>query len=120
VFANHLQTGGCADDMQSRNNSMRDFKNWASQFSRPQLVAGDYNADPDQIDATSGMAPNFNDSWFAVGTGSRFTAFVPNPTMKLDYWHSDASGAIQPLTSWVLFGASGSDHYPVHATFQIP
>jgi endonuclease/exonuclease/phosphatase family metal-dependent hydrolase len=121
IFAMHLQTGSCSDVMQARNNSMRDFKAWAGQFSRPQLVAGDFNADPDQIDTSSGMSPNFVDSWSVVGAGSRFTAFAPTPTMKIDYWFSDASGAIQPVTSAVLSGPqSVSDHYPIQATFVIP
>ena len=121
VFAMHLQTGSCTSAAQARNNSMRDFKAWAGQFSTPQLVAGDFNADPDQIDTSSGMAPNFADSWPAVGTGSRFTAFGPNPSMKIDYWFSDASGAIQPISSAVLNAPqSVSDHYPIQATFLIP
>jgi endonuclease/exonuclease/phosphatase family metal-dependent hydrolase len=121
VFAMHLQTGSCTDVATARYNSMRDFKAWAGQFSTPQLVAGDFNADPDQIDTTPGMSPNFLDSWSAVGTGSRFTAFAPTPTMKIDYWFSDASGAIQPVTSAVLNAPqSVSDHYPVQATFVIP
>jgi endonuclease/exonuclease/phosphatase family metal-dependent hydrolase len=120
VFAMHLQTGGCQNDAQSRYNSMSDFKGWAGQFSAPQLVAGDFNADPDQIDTTSGMSPNFNDSWFAVGTGSRFTSFSPNPTMKIDYWFSDAGGRVQPVTSSVVLAPqSVSDHFPVQATFLV-
>jgi endonuclease/exonuclease/phosphatase family metal-dependent hydrolase len=121
IFAMHLQTGSCTSAAQARYNSMRDFKNWAGQFSRPQLVAGDFNADPDQIDTSSGMTPNFADSWPAAGSGSRFTAFGPNPTMKIDYWFSDASGAIQPISSTVLNAPqSVSDHYPIQATFLIP
>jgi endonuclease/exonuclease/phosphatase family metal-dependent hydrolase len=121
VFATHLQTGGCTNDMQSRDNSMGDLKAWAGQFSTPQLAAGDFNADPDQIDTTSGMSPNFVDSWFVVGTGSRFTAFAPTPTMKIDYWFSDASGAIQPVASAVLNAPQTvSDHYPIQATFVVP
>jgi endonuclease/exonuclease/phosphatase family metal-dependent hydrolase len=120
IFAMHLQTGSCASAAQARYNSMRDFKNWAGQFSKPQLVAGDFNADPDQIDTSSGMAPNFADSWPAVGTGSRFTAFGPNPSMKIDYWFSDASGGIQPISSAVLNAPqSVSDHFPIQATFLI-
>jgi endonuclease/exonuclease/phosphatase family metal-dependent hydrolase len=121
IFAMHLQTGSCTSAGQARNNSMRDFKAWARQFSTPQLVAGDFNADPDQIDSSSGMAPNFADSWPAVGSGSRFTAFGPNPMMKIDYWFSDASGVIQPVSSAVMNAPqSVSDHYPIQATFLIP
>jgi endonuclease/exonuclease/phosphatase family metal-dependent hydrolase len=120
VFTTHLQTGGCANDQQSRYNSIRDLKAWASNFSQPQLVAGDFNADPDQIDSSSGMPPNFLDSWSAVGSGSRFTAFAPSPTMKLDYWFSDAGGRAQPAQSYVVSGSqSVSDHYPLQATFVI-
>jgi endonuclease/exonuclease/phosphatase family metal-dependent hydrolase len=120
VFTTHLQTGGCANDMQSRYNSIRDLKAWAGNFSQPQLVAGDFNADPDQIDSSSGMPPNFVDSWSAVGTGSRFTAFSPTPTMKLDYWFSDAGGRAQPTQSYVVNGPqSVSDHFPIQATFVI-
>jgi len=119
VFAMHLQTGGCANDAQSRYNSMRDFKGWASNFSQPHLVAGDFNADPDQIDTGSGMSPNFNDSWSAVGQGSRFTAFLPSPNMKIDYWFSDAGGRAQPTDSAVVQGQWLSDHLPLRATFSI-
>ena len=72
------------------------LKEWAAGASTPQLVAGDFNADMDQIDTTAGMAPNFVDSWPLVGSGPGLTAFVPGPTMKLDYWFSDASGAAYP------------------------
>ena len=48
------------------------------------------------------------------------TAFAPNPTMKIDYWFSDASGRAQAISSAVLNGAqSVSDHYPIQATFVI-
>ena len=120
VFATHLQTGGCTNDAQSRYNSMQDLKSWAGNYSAPQLAAGDFNADPDQVDSSSGMSPYFVDSWSVAGTGSRFTAFVPNPTMKLDYWFSDASGrataqtcVVNTSTGWV------SVHMPLHATFLV-
>lgn len=120
IFTTHLQTGGCTNDAQSRYNSMSDLKAWASQYSAPQLVAGDFNADPDQIDTTSGMSPNFVDSWFVAGQGSRFTAFVPTPTMKIDYWFSDASGRAAAQTSVVNTGTgSVSDHMPLEATFVV-
>jgi endonuclease/exonuclease/phosphatase family metal-dependent hydrolase len=120
VFATHLQTGGCSNDAQLRYASMRDLKGWASQYSAPQIAAGDFNADPDQIDTTSGMSPNFVDSWFVAGQGGRFTSFVPNPTMKIDYWFSDASMRALPISSVVNSGTgSVSDHYPVEATFLV-
>jgi endonuclease/exonuclease/phosphatase family metal-dependent hydrolase len=120
VFTTHLQTGGCSNDAQARYSSMHDFKAWSSQYSAPQIVAGDFNADADQIDTTSGMSPNFVDSWPLVGVGSRFTALLPNPTMKIDYWFSDASGRATAATSIVNTGTgSESDHYPLEATFVV-
>jgi len=120
VFATHLQTGGCGADAPSRYNAMRDLKGWASNYSVPQIAAGDFNADPDQIDTPSGMSPNFVDSWFVAGQGQRFTEAYPNPTMKLDYWFSDASGRATAQTSVVNLGTNGlSDHYPVEATFIV-
>jgi endonuclease/exonuclease/phosphatase family metal-dependent hydrolase len=120
VFANHLQTGGCGNDAQLRYNSMRDFKSWASNYPAPQLVAGDFNADPDQIDTPQGMSPNFVDSWFVAGQGSRYTSFYPNPTMKIDYWFSDASGRATAQSSFVNSATGGvSDHLPVEATFLV-
>jgi endonuclease/exonuclease/phosphatase family metal-dependent hydrolase len=120
VFTTHLQTGGCTNDQEARYNSMRDLKAWAANFSQPQLLAGDFNADPDQIDSSSGMSPAFVDSWFVVGSGTRFTAFTPNPSMKLDYWFSDAGGRAQPVQSYVVNGPQSiSDHDPLQATFII-
>jgi endonuclease/exonuclease/phosphatase family metal-dependent hydrolase len=120
VFVTHLQTGNCTDVQQARFNSMSNLKSWALNYSQPQIVAGDFNADANQIDTTLGMLPNFVDSWSIVGSGRGFTAFVPSPTMKLDYWFSDAGGRAQPTsTSVVTSTGSESDHYPVRATFVI-
>jgi endonuclease/exonuclease/phosphatase family metal-dependent hydrolase len=120
VFATHLQTGGCADDAQSRYNSMAMLRTWASGFSTPQLVAGDFNADMNQIDTPQGMLGAFVDSWAVVGSGPGFTCATPDPTMKLDYWFADPSGTAQPLSSSVVTSTGMvSDHYPVAAMFQI-
>jgi endonuclease/exonuclease/phosphatase family metal-dependent hydrolase len=120
IFTTHLQTGGCTNDAQSRYNSMRDLKAWASQYSAPQLVAGDFNADADQIDTTSGMSPNFVDSWPLAGSGYQFSGLLPNPTMKIDYWFSDASMRATPVTSIINTGTGTvSDHFPVEATFLV-
>lgn len=115
VFGVHLQP----DYPSARNASMSVLKEWAAGYSTPQLVAGDFNADMDQIDTTSGMAPNFVDSWDLVGSGAGFTAFVPSPTMKLDYWFSDASGGAVPEWTYVNTGTWASDHYPVVAQYRI-
>ena len=120
VFAMHLQTGSCTDVRQARFNSMSQLKAWAANYSGPQIVAGDFNADMDQIDTTQGMLPNFLDSWPIVGSGNGFTALIPGPTMKLDYWFSDSGGGAVP-TSTAVVTATGSvsDHYPVQATFVV-
>jgi hypothetical protein len=66
------------------------------------------------------MLPNFIDSWSQVGSGNGFTAFVPNPTMKLDYWLEDNGGKAQPNWSSVITGSGGiSDHYAVQTSFRI-
>ncbi len=116
VFGTHLQVGNAA----ARNASMAVLKQWASASAAPQLAAGDFNADMDQIDTTSGMAPNFVDSWALVGSGAGFTYPVPGPTMKLDYWFADASGRAVPQWTYVHTGTgSVSDHYPVFAQYRI-
>jgi endonuclease/exonuclease/phosphatase family metal-dependent hydrolase len=119
VFNVHLQTGGCTDVATARYKSMSLIKTWAATHSTPQIVAGDFNADPDQIDTTQGMRPNFVETWRLVGTGSRYTALGSNPTMKLDYWFTDASLKAQPLASEVIDCGSISDHRAVRATFLI-
>ena len=120
VFNAHLQTGSCSNVTQQRYSSMSILKNWASNYSTPQLVGGDFNADPDQIMSSQGMSPNFIDSWAAVGAGAGYTFSGPSPTMKLDYLMFDRSGTAQPLaTSVVTSTGSNSDHYPVRTTFRI-
>jgi endonuclease/exonuclease/phosphatase family metal-dependent hydrolase len=120
VFALHLQTGGCSNAAQARYNSMASFKQWASQYSAPQIVGGDFNADPDQIASAAGMSGNFVDSWSVVGSGRGLTSFTPAPTMKLDYLFADASAKAQPLWSNVVTTTGTvSDHYPLAAAFVI-
>jgi endonuclease/exonuclease/phosphatase family metal-dependent hydrolase len=136
VFALHLQTGGCENDAQSRYNSLAMFKTWASGNSVPQIVGGDYNATPDQIDTTQGMLPNFVDTWSVVGSGQGLTwpsvgaltaPFVhagvtsPVPIYKIDYLFTDSSETAQPISTEVVTSASGavSDHYPVFTMFRI-
>jgi endonuclease/exonuclease/phosphatase family metal-dependent hydrolase len=120
VFNTHLQTGGCADDAASRYHSMSLIKSWAANYSKPQILSGDFNADPDQIDTTQGMLPNFVDTWSLVGSGSKYTALGPNPTMKLDYWFTDASMTAQPQASEVVTSTGSlSDHRPLRTTFLV-
>jgi|SRR4051812_32997050 endonuclease/exonuclease/phosphatase family metal-dependent hydrolase len=120
IFTTHLQTGGCSNDAQARYNSMTQLKSWAGNYSRPQIVAGDFNADMNQIDTTLGMLPDFVDSWATIGSGRGFSAFTPTPTMKLDYWFSDAGGGAVP-TSTAVVSSTGttSDHCPLRATFVV-
>jgi endonuclease/exonuclease/phosphatase family metal-dependent hydrolase len=114
VMGTHLQVSNAT----ARYNSMAYLKNWASNFPAPQLVAGDFNADPDQIDV--GMLPNFTDSWFAVNATRGLTCTTPSPTMKLDYWFADASGRATPRwSSVVLDTGTVSDHFPLHAAFMV-
>ena len=103
-----------------RNSAMIALKSWASGFSTPQLVAGDFNADPDQIDVSTAMGSAFVDSWSVVGSGLGFSCTTPSPTMKLDYWFADASGSAQPSwTNVVTSTGTVSDHFPVMAYFNL-
>lgn len=120
VMTTHLQTGSCTDVATARYNSMAKLKSWASNYSKPQIVAGDFNADPNQIDTTAGMLPAFVDTWALVGSGKGYSAFVSPPTMKIDYWFTDAGQRAQPVFTQVFLGSgSRSDHYPVQTTFVI-
>ena len=115
VFGTHLQGVTAA-----RNSSMPVLRTFASGFSQPQLVAGDFNADRDQIDISSGMGGAFVDSWGVVGSGNGFTCSTPSPTMKLDYWFADAGGNAQPLWTYVVTSTGTvSDHFPVAAYFSL-
>jgi endonuclease/exonuclease/phosphatase family metal-dependent hydrolase len=115
IFGAHMQGVAAA-----RNSSMPVLKNWASGFSTPQIVAGDFNADPDQIDLPSAMGGAFVDSWSVIGSGRGFTCSTPNPTMKLDYWFADASGKAQPSWTYVVTSTGTvSDHFPVVAYFAL-
>jgi endonuclease/exonuclease/phosphatase family metal-dependent hydrolase len=116
IIGLHLQVNNAT----ARYNSMAYLKSWASNYSVPQLVAGDFNADQDQIDTTAGMLPNFVDSWAVVGSGRGFTNPTPSPLYKLDYWFADASGKAQPNWSAVVTSTGTiSDHFPVEASFTI-
>jgi endonuclease/exonuclease/phosphatase family metal-dependent hydrolase len=120
VFNTHLQTGSCSSVADQRYASMRKIKDWAKSYSTPQIIGGDFNADPDQIMSSSGMSPNFVDSWTVAGVGNRFTFTAPYPSMKIDYLMFDAGWGAQPLSSEVPTSTGGvSDHYPVRATFRI-
>ncbi|MGE5359458.1 MAG: carbohydrate-binding protein [Bacteroidales bacterium] len=116
VFGTHLQPNNSG----ARYSSMSVIKSYAGNYSSPQILAGDFNADMDQIDTTSGMYPNFNDTWKLVGSGNGFTAFTPSPSMKIDYWFADAGGRAKPDWTVVLtnFGTF-SDHFPVMASFTV-
>ena len=116
VFGVHLQV----DNATARDESMTQLKSWSSNYSKPQLAAGDFNADRDQIDISSGMGGSFVDSWSIVGSGNGFTTTTPTPTMKLDYWFADVSGKATPISSSVVTATgTTSDHYPVTAVFRV-
>jgi endonuclease/exonuclease/phosphatase family metal-dependent hydrolase len=120
VFATHLQTGSCLNAIQARAASMSLLKDWAGNFSLPQIVGGDFNGLPDEIRASAGMGPNFVDTWQLAGSGFSLTAFLPSPSMKIDYWLADAGGKAQPLWTQVVTSTGAiSDHLPVQVGFRI-
>jgi endonuclease/exonuclease/phosphatase family metal-dependent hydrolase len=115
VFGAHM-----SNTTDARYGMMSALVGYAQQFSGPQLVAGDFNADPDQIDASNAMGAAFLDAWSVVGSGPGYTADTSNPTMHLDYWFSDFSGLIQPSWAVVITDTGGfSDHFPVLAAFVV-
>jgi endonuclease/exonuclease/phosphatase family metal-dependent hydrolase len=120
VFGTHLQTGTCTNPVSTRAASMALLKSWANNFSRPQIVGGDLNATPDEINTPQGMNPNFVDTWQLVGSGFSATAFAPNPSMKIDYLLTDAGGRAQPLWTQVIRTTGTiSDHLPLQTAFRI-
>ena len=122
AFTTHLQhDDGCANDAQSRYQSMSMLKTWAAGYTVPQIAAGDFNAGPDQIDTTNGMYPTFVDVWYAAGAGQGFTAYLPLPTLRIDYWFTDASLKAAPRSIDVIqTTGTFSDHAPLRATFVVP
>jgi len=122
AFTTHLQhDSGCANDAQSRYQSMSMLKTWAAGYTAPQIVAGDFNAGPEQIDTSSGMYPNFVDVWSVVGAGQGLTAYLPLPTVRIDYWFTDASMQAAPQSmSVVQLNGTFSDHAALRTTFRIP
>jgi endonuclease/exonuclease/phosphatase family metal-dependent hydrolase len=116
VFSVHLIPGNAT----ARYSSMAMLKTSAASYASPRLIAGDFNADPDQITSAQGMGTVFVDAWQLAGSGSRFTYAAPSPTMKLDYWFSDAAGKAQPQRAVVLTSAGSiSDHFPVGVTYRV-
>jgi len=122
VFTTHLQhDDGCANDAQSRYKSMSMLKTWAANYSSPQIVGGDFNAQADQSDSTSGMSPQFVDVWASIGSGAGLTAFLPSPTVRIDYWFRDAAMTVVPQTIEVVPNTGTvSDHAPVRMTVIVP
>jgi len=114
VLGTHLQV----NDASARYNSMAYLKWWASNYSGTTLVGGDFNADPDQIDTSSGMSGPFIDTWTQVNGGKALTCTTPNPTMQLDYWFVDSSARTK--WEWVVTPTGTiSDHFPLHAAITI-
>src|SRR5438094_950196 len=120
VFGTHLQTGNCTNVVAARAASMSVLKSWAANYSAPQIMMGDFNAGSDEVDTTKGMSPNFLDTWTLVGSGNPYSAFLPNPNMKIDYCFADSSGRAQPV--WTVLPTSTgniSDHLPVQTGLRI-
>jgi endonuclease/exonuclease/phosphatase family metal-dependent hydrolase len=120
VFATHLQTGSCTNVVAARSASMSLLKSWAGNFSTPQIVGGDFNGGSDEMSKPTGMGPNFVDTWSLVGSGYPYSAFLPNPSMKIDFWFADAGGRVQPLWTQISTSTGAiSDHLPVVAGLRV-
>ena len=116
VFGVHLQVGNAS----ARNSSMTMLKAWGCNYAAPQLAAGDFNADPDQIRHDSRHETRRRGLVVACRLGRGLTCNTPSPTMKLDYWFADASGRARVEWTYVNTGTGTvSDHFPVVASFVI-
>jgi endonuclease/exonuclease/phosphatase family metal-dependent hydrolase len=102
----------------ARATAMSALKSYASRFSAPQVIGGDFNAGRDE--ARSGMSPDFVDSWTQVGAGNGYTAFAPSPSMKIDFVFEDDGARAKPAWSVVVTATgSFSDHYPIINSYSI-
>ncbi len=116
AFAVHLQP----NDATARRNSIAVFKTWSGAYSKPQIVGGDFNAVPSEVDTSTNMGSAFVDVWSLVGGWSGFTAFTPSASMKIDFSFADLSGKALPTWSNVVTSTGTiSDHFPVITTFTV-
>jgi endonuclease/exonuclease/phosphatase family metal-dependent hydrolase len=115
VFGAHMSNTPSA-----RQNMMTSLIAYAQSFPVPQIVGGDFNADPDQIDQGYAMGGAFQDAWAVVGSGPGYTCTTPEPTMHLDYLFEDYTGDVRPLWAVVLTQTGTfSDHFPVLGAFTL-
>ncbi len=115
VFGVHLQP----DNVTARHDSMTLLKSWSAGFAKPQIMGGDFNAVPSEVNSSSNMGGTFVDTWSQVGGWSGFTAFSPSPWMKIDFMLADVSGKAQANWSTVPNTGTVSDHQPVLTTFKV-
>ena len=67
------------------------------------------------------MYPDFVDDWSVVGSGQGLTAYLPLPTVRIDYWFTDRSMKAAPQSMEVIqIGGTFSDHAGLRTTFRIP
>ena len=120
LFAVHLQTGLCQNDAQSRLNSIASLTTWAARFPSPQLLGGDFNANPGSTEIANtsrGMTAAFVDAWSVAGSGNGYTFHSASPSRRIDYWFS--RGAVARSISVLATSPSLSDHLPVRASFSL-
>ena len=74
IFATHLDDGSSSN----RVIEVGELKSWASSFSEPRIVTGDFNAGPDTAEALS-MTESYVDSWMASMNLGTAAAYPDNP-----------------------------------------
>jgi endonuclease/exonuclease/phosphatase family metal-dependent hydrolase len=97
------------------------FKTWASSFSGPKLVGGDFNDSPSSTPIKS-MLQLYADAWKLGGAGYGYThgkTGAVSATSRIDYWFSELAAPVS-LTSVALAGTlNDSDHLAVVATYNV-
>lgn len=114
IFAVHLEYY----DTSKRTTQLNQFMSWASQFSGPRLVGGDFNSWWGEWWIQQ-METQYSDTWEMV-TGSVQNGYTLNGSVRFDYLfrsHTDES-RLTPTKCWVQ-STSLSDHAPVIADYSV-
>lgn len=99
---------------EARTNGMRQIIARADMFGKPCLIAGDFNAEPDEPALQLAREAGFID--LAEGTGPTYHGFGQGPLSRIDYIL--ARGPWQCERAWVEKG-DYSDHWAVVADLEL-
>jgi len=125
IFSTHLD----ADSAGRRTTQMAELKSWTSNYSQPQVIAGDFNAWPGAGEIAN-MTAFACDSWAEAKAKGLATAYAGNEagntrSSRIDYLWYPKNATQLVLKAAQVFdtrdsnGVTPSDHRPVMATFQV-